>query len=97
MFFLFLVLGTSFSLCQMCLKYGRNALYLARSGAPREEIVRRATKRCGELSDFLKAVCNKYLETQLDALIEEAKASNKNEKEYCTEHKICSKKEIEGM
>ena len=96
MFFFLFGLVNSFDLCGLCVKYGKTALKLARTNAPREVIVKKATAKCQELGGLLTAVCQKYLETQLDELIAEAKSNTKTAEEYCVEKGICSKTEIQS-
>ena len=81
----------------MCVRYGKSALALARSNAPKDVIVQKAEKKCKELGGMIELVCKKYLDGQIDQLIEEAKSNTKTAEEYCVENKICSNSEIKNM
>ena len=97
MLFLFFGLVSSFDLCGLCVRYGKTALQLARTNAPREVIVQKAEKKCKEFGGFIEAVCKKYLDTQLDDLIAEARSNTKTAEVYCVEKGICSKAEIDKL
>ena len=96
-FFFFFGLVKSFDLCGMCVRYGKTALNMARSNAPKEVIVQKAEKKCKEFGGMIEMVCKKYLDSQIDALIEEARSNTKTAEEYCVEKMICSPSEIKNL